>query len=399
MNGKEQGPNLITQDLKAARFAGAPRGRVYQHPAWLVHRDETLIAIQNLDHIYHPATFKGAFVVDPSATCASLSCAAPAINNEKSLVNQSVRIYNPPRRIRNACSSAFSKYKGGEVIEELAVGIDGSPASFEAFDQALLLSRRLGCALKCVFVVDSRKTQIPYVYSGGGFDISTERIYLPLDSNLREYYARIAKDLSEFGENCLKLCSGRAKDSGIRVTTILREGYPTAELCEECKSADILVVGQKGENAHYKRSIVGSTTEDLVRTSPRPVQVVPKHRESLDKVLFVYDGSRTAENALRFYVNTLGNIASEFAMVLLGEDQTVGNPDEEIRFLKHHGVPVALLAKEPMSLPHILAAVEERPFDMILVGAYGKRKMLEVILGSTASHLIRKSTVPVLVVY
>ncbi len=285
------------------------------------------------------------------------------------------------------------------MIEELTVGIDGSPTSFEAFDQAVLLSRRLGCALKCVYVVDSRKTQVPYVYSGGGFDISTERIYLPLDPNVRDYYARIAKDLSEFGGNCLRLCTERAKESGLRITTIIREGYPTAELCEECKSADILVVGQNGENAHYKRSIVGSTTEDLVRTSPRPVQVVPKHRESLDKVLFVYDGSRTAENALRFYVNTLGNVAREFAMALLGEDHAAENPDEELRFLKQHGVPVQLLGNEPMSLSGILAAVENQFFDMILVGAFGKRKVLEVILGSTASHLIRRSTVPVLVVY
>ncbi|HUZ18491.1 MAG TPA: universal stress protein [Spirochaetia bacterium] len=285
------------------------------------------------------------------------------------------------------------------MIEQLAVGIDGSHASFEALDQAIMVAKRLQSALKCVFVVDSRKTQVPIVYSGGAFDISTERIYLPLDPNLREYYGKIAEDLREFGANCLRFCAKRAGDSDLKITTIVREGYPAAELCEECRSADILIVGQKGENAHYKRSIVGSTTEDLVRTSPRPVQVVPVHRESLDRVMFVYDGSRTAENALRFYVNALGNVARSFEVALVSDDQSVALPDEEIEFLKQHGVPVELPNRDRVSLDSVLQGIETRGTDMILVGAYGRKKMLELILGSTASRLIRRSTVPVLVVY
>ncbi|HUX22122.1 MAG TPA: universal stress protein, partial [Spirochaetia bacterium] len=182
------------------------------------------------------------------------------------------------------------------MIEQLAVGIDGSQQSFDAFDQALSLAGRLESALKCVFVVDSRKTQVPIVYTGGTYDISTERIYLPLDPNLRQHYSQIAEDLSRFGKNCLDACLRRAKKAGVKATSTLREGYPTAELSEECKSADVLVVGQQGENAHYTRSIVGSTTEDLVRSSPRPVLIAPGPVREIRRVLFVYDGSRTAEN-------------------------------------------------------------------------------------------------------
>lgn len=285
------------------------------------------------------------------------------------------------------------------MIEELAIGIDGSQQSFDAFDQALLLACRLGCRLKCVFVADSRKTEVPIVYTGGTYDISTERIYLPLDPNLRRHYAQIAEDLTVFGKNCLSVCLRRANEAGIQASSKLRNGFPTTELCEECRSADVLIVGQKGENAHYTRSIVGSTTEDLVRTSPRPVIIVPGKKREIRRVLFVYDGSRTAENALRFYVNTMGNIAEDFSMILVGGEGPFGDPQEEINFLRHHSVPVRILDLETRQSDRILAVVQEEKIDLILAGANGRRKILEFILGSTAAHLIRKSTVPVLIVH
>lgn len=285
------------------------------------------------------------------------------------------------------------------MIEQLAVGIDGSQQSFDAYDQALSLAVRLGCSVKCVFVVDSRKTQVPIVYTGGTYDISTERIYLPLDPNLRQHYSRIAEDLTEFGKNCLAACATKAQKVGVEVTSTLRDGYPTAELCEECRSADVLVVGQQGENAHYTRSIVGSTTEDLVRSSPRPVLIVPGKKREIKRVLSVYDGSRAAENALRFYVNTMGNIAEDFLMFHSGDEGSTGDPEEEVSFLEHHSIPVRLLSSEASLSETVLEVGEREQVDLILAGAYGRRKILEFILGSTAAHLIRKSTVPVLIVH
>lgn len=285
------------------------------------------------------------------------------------------------------------------MIEELAVGIDGSQQSFAAFDQALKIAQRLECRLKCVFVVDSRKTQVPIVYTGGAYDIAAERIYLPLDPNLRQHYARIAEDLNAFGRNCLAACLRKAADIGVEATSSLREGYPTAELCEECKSADVLVLGQQGENAHYTRSIVGSTTEDLVRTSPRPVVIVPRAARELRRVMFAYDGSRAAENALRFYVNTLGNIAEEFLMVLCGDEDDLGSSAEEVSFLEHHSVPVRLLTPPVSPGTDVLAVAEKERADLLLAGAYGRHKFLDFILGSMASHFIRHSTVPVLIVH
>ncbi len=285
------------------------------------------------------------------------------------------------------------------MMEQLVVGVDGSPASFEAFEQALQLSRRTGASIKCVYVVDSRKTEVPIVYTGSSFDISLERIYLPLDPNLKDYYARIGEDLRAFAKRCLEICLDRCEKMGVSGSSVIREGFPTAELCAEGRSGDVLVVGQKGENAQYRRAIVGSTTEDLVRTAPLPILVVPARRQEIKRVLSVYDGGRTSENALRFYVNAMKDLAEDFVLFEVEEPEAPDSAIEEVTLLKNHGITARLIRRSDEPNLSVIDLAEREGTDLILTGAYGKHKIKAYILGTTTAHLLRKSTVPVLIVY
>ena len=84
----------------------------------------------------------------------------------------------------------------------------------------------------------------------------------------------------------------------IHFVGVQREGLPSQILTEECRSGDLLFIGQKGENARFARTIVGSTAEDVARSSPRPVMACPDVFRAPEKILFPYDGSPAAERAL-----------------------------------------------------------------------------------------------------
>ncbi len=284
------------------------------------------------------------------------------------------------------------------MVEQIVVGIDGSNASFEAFEQALVVARALGSAIKCVFVVDSRKTQVPIIYTGSSFDASQERIYLPLDPSLKQYYLKIADDLHAFAKNCTENCIQRCEKAGLRASSAIREGYPTVEICDECRSADLLVIGQKGENAHFKRSIVGSTTEDLVRTSPRPIVIVPTRRPAIKRVLYAYDGGRSSENALRFFVSSMKELADEFVLFDMTEPGAGDDASREIDYLALHGIQARIVRRDEPQPLSIFDAARREDADLIVTGAHGKHKIKAYLLGANAAHLIRKSTVPVLVV-
>ncbi|MGA2762771.1 MAG: universal stress protein [Spirochaetia bacterium] len=284
------------------------------------------------------------------------------------------------------------------MIGQIVTGIDGSPNSLTAFQYAVDLARRLKASVKIVFVVDSRKTDLPIIYTASHFDYGFERVYIPPDPGLKGFYEQVRKDIRAFAEKCLDRCRVEAESAGVNVSAVLREGLPSGVLAEETRSGDLLVVGQKGEHAHIERAIVGSTTEDAVRSSPRPVLVCPMPFHSPRRLLFPYDGSPGAEKALQFCVNALGSIWDEMVVLTIMEELEESFPfDSELGYLSSHGIPYRLLTETGKPVDMIPRVAKREGIDMILIGAHGRHKIRDYLLGPTASHLIRRSELPVLV--
>lgn len=286
------------------------------------------------------------------------------------------------------------------MIGRIVAGIDGSPNSLAAFQYALDIAQRTRAEVKVVFVVDSRKTDLPIVYTASHFDYGFERVYIPPEPGLKGFYDKVKADLRTFGENCLEHCRGDAEEKKVPLSAVIKEGLPSALLTEEARSGDLLVIGQKGENARFDRAIVGATTEDVVRSSPRPVMVCPKDYRSPRRLLFPYDGGPSSENALQFCINAFAGIWDEIVVLTVAEEMEESFPfDAELSYLSTHGVPYRLLMEEGRPVDTIPRVAAREKADMILVGSHGKRKIRDYLLGSTASHLIRKSELPVLVVF
>ncbi|MBT3273198.1 MAG: universal stress protein [Spirochaetales bacterium] len=286
------------------------------------------------------------------------------------------------------------------MLKQIVIGIDGSNESMAAFEQALSLAKQVGCDLKCVFIIDLRKTQMPFIYTGAAYEGAYERLYIPPDSSMRKFYEKIAGDLDDFAGKCIQSCKQRAEKAGVEFESIVKSGYPGMELCDEGRSGGLLVVGQRGENAHYKRSIVGSITEDLMRISPRPLMICPDSVRDIKTVITPYDGSRSSEHALQYYVNGLRNPADKFIFLVVGDEvQDEHQIEEELKYLEQHDVPVSLIRRKGGPAKEILSAAREESADLILLGAHGRNRLRDIFIGSTASHVIHKSEVPVLLVF
>lgn len=286
------------------------------------------------------------------------------------------------------------------MVKQIVVGTDGSNESLHAFNQALSMAGKVHAALKCVFIVDLRKTQMPFIYSGAAYEGAYERLYIPPDSSMRTFYEKLASDLDEFAKKCMDSCRAKAEKAGVEFESIVKSGYPGMELCDEARSGGLLAVGQRGENAHYKRSIVGSITEDLIRISPRPLLICPDSRVPVRSALVPYDGSRAAEHVLQFYVNGIRHIAEEIVLLIVGEEPADEHTaEEEISFLKKHDVKVRVVRRIGTPAKEILAAKDEFSADLIMMGGHGKHILKDFILGSTAIHIVHKSDVPVLVAF
>lgn len=286
------------------------------------------------------------------------------------------------------------------MLRQLVVGVDGSDDSMLASRQAIRIAERTQSAVKYVSIVDSRKTELPIVYSGGSYNVAFERTFIPADPELRGFYDRLKQDLQAFAEKCVERCAEEARERKVESTTVVRSGLPSALLLEECRSGDLLVIGQRGENAHHNRTIVGSTTEDIVHSAPRPVLVCPHTTTDLRRGVLAYDQSPSSENALQFCVGFGPNLWDDFVLLSLGEaEEPSPRVERELRFLTKHDIPARVSCRSGAPVQTILEAATAEEADVIIVGAHAKTSIREYLLGSTTSHLVRRSSRPVLIVY
>jgi nucleotide-binding universal stress UspA family protein len=68
-----------------------------------------------------------------------------------------------------------------------------------------------------------------------------------------------------------------ADESGVEVTTVVRQGQAADAICEEAEGADLLVVGSRGYGG-FRGLLLGSVSQQCAHFAPCPVLIVPNGR-------------------------------------------------------------------------------------------------------------------------
>jgi len=150
-------------------------------------------------------------------------------------------------------------YKG--KAKSIAVAVDGSDPSWEAFGRAVNMARLMNLEIDVLFVVQLQK---------------------------RGYFAFIDRHLKEDKEAAAQAvfaeAQRRAAQAGLAIHTHLLEseedpGNAIVDFLEQARGVKFLVIGSYG-HGFKSRAILGSTTEKVIReiarrVIPVPVLVVP----------------------------------------------------------------------------------------------------------------------------
>lgn len=139
------------------------------------------------------------------------------------------------------------------MYESILVATDGSEPATAAADHAIELARRFDAALYAIAVLESR----------------TEYDNAIVDPDEADRRRR------ERAEETLEAIAIDARDAGLTVETTVRNGVPHEEIlayATEC-DADAIVAGARGRSS-FRRALLGSTVDRLIRFAERPVLVV-----------------------------------------------------------------------------------------------------------------------------
>ena len=87
--------------------------------------------------------------------------------------------------------------------------------------------------------------------------------------------AEVFQEISGYAKTELAKLAGEAKERDVRVTELVAQGKPSAEIIRYAaeNAVDVIVLGTHGKGM-LDQALVGSTTERVVRRSPCPVLTV-----------------------------------------------------------------------------------------------------------------------------
>jgi nucleotide-binding universal stress UspA family protein len=218
-------------------------------------------------------------------------------------------------------------------------------------------------------------------------------------------------------------------DLSPRATPLAEPGDPQSTIIDQAlsKKADLIVMGTHGRRG-FKRLLLGSVTEAVLREAPCPVLTVPADARAplpeagtFKRILCPIDFSPSALQALGFALDLArqadGRVTLLHAIEWLAEDEPGPsmhfNVPEYRRYIESDAQQRirALVADESRTwveikdvvqfgrpYREILRAAEAKPADLIVMGAQGRGGIGLALFGSTTQQVVRGATCPVLTV-
>lgn len=282
----------------------------------------------------------------------------------------------------------------------VAVGIDGSPSSSQALEQAVDVAAAEHRPLVLVHAVGSSEA------------VWTDATGHDNRLGLTGTDAPAVRLLEEARDEALE----RSPD--LRVQVLLRVADPRDVLLAVSRRAWLLVLGSRGRGPVRSR-LLGSTGVAVTRAASCPVLVVRPHHPGRVRngVLVGVDGDGDAVPALELafaessrrrlpltvvhVVPRLPRSVAEPYVMAVAEDEVEQHRlwvAEAMSGLREEHPDVAVRTEVVIGTPHEELVRRAEQMDLVVVGAHRGGLVSEVVLGSTAAAVLERAEAPVVVV-
>ncbi len=147
------------------------------------------------------------------------------------------------------------------MYKRLLVAVDGSKQSDKALDHAVALAEKFGSELKLLAVVP----RIHHYFLSEESTCTVNNIQQVRD-NAQSFFNEVLTEAEEMV---------RSRHADIKVSTILREGRPSAIIVDvaEKEECDMIIIGSRGMGG-ITGLVLGSTSHRVVDSCIKPVMII-----------------------------------------------------------------------------------------------------------------------------
>jgi len=275
------------------------------------------------------------------------------------------------------------------MLSSILVALDGSPCSFAATTLALDWRRRFNARLLGLGIVNDvgiRRPE-PVPLGAGAYKKARD------EARLADAHQRVAGILADFRT--------RTMAAEARAEILEEVGDPAERILWEAQRVDVVMLGRETHFNFETSENRDATLAQVVRSSPRPMVVVPKTLPEGSGILVAYGGGREAARTLQLFV-LLGLAAGDTLDVLTIHRETV-----EARmiaraagdFLAARGVPhrIHTVASSAGAADVLLEEIASRKPRLVVLGAHRDHPLRDLFATSVTRAVLRACPVPIFV--
>ncbi len=273
-------------------------------------------------------------------------------------------------------------------MKRILVGLDGSPYSKAAQDYACHLAKAQHAEVTGIAVIDLPRIErsigpVPLGATAYAIDLRHHKV--------REAKAQARDILKRFGQTCRQW---RARER-----TVTKEGVPFAEIVEQSKYYDLVIIGLKTSFRYGVMEESGDTLTMLLKHGIGPVLAVPDYYRPIREILVAYDDSIPAAKATHQFLQSGLWRSRNVTLLTVSKDRRKGN--ELLGKLGEHfqsyGVRSKKVVRRGDPAETILNYTVASKADLLVIGAHGREGIVSFLFGSVAKLIIEEAHLPLFI--
>lgn len=279
------------------------------------------------------------------------------------------------------------------MFQKILACTDGSACGDVACQYGFLLATALKARISGLHVLDIRMIEGPLLADISGAIGATEYFAgLPQFRTLMEAKGRA------ISQNFHAL----AQAAGVEAECGVEMGHPVHVILDHEASADLVILGQRGENERFGRELVGSVADRIIRRTLKPCLVTHSQFTPIRSLLAACDGSPISDKVATLAAS-LAKALEATLTVLTVEDKITPErtrviADNACRTCQSEGCEPKVLVASGHAAEAILDHIAREKADLIVMGAHTHTRIRQWFIGCTTQKVLADSGIPALLV-
>lgn len=282
------------------------------------------------------------------------------------------------------------------AVGQVVAALDASLFTRGVCRHAAWAAARLAAPLACVHVVEGRRGR-----EGG---TAPAELALDLAAGVLDEPGLLEASARLQGEERARLLLQQAallvRQAGdVPVRGLVGRGPLVEVLGGLAPQASLFVMGHRGEQSEFGKARLGSQVERVVRGVGQPLLVVPRGFSGVRRVLVAFEGSDNGRRRLQWVARSPLFTGLDVRLVTVGEESARAGLDWALALLADAGIQAAgrVVQGDPQEMIGLHADAVRA--DLLVMGAYGRSRLHQLLMGSTTSMVLQSSRIPVLLLH